>query len=306
MQSRLMRAARFGLRTAAIAGVAIGGLWIGELVRPHRAQAEVYERAVRRTVGLLGALDLQPNRGGHRQLLINGVPVAAQLARSPDDPRELAEAIEREALRESLAGTDPGGSPEDQPFRRPFIARGEHWAAFGRFTGPGAGAGTRTLIEHLLAGEGLGPAARGGFFAFAQRAPQGRGSDVWLWQFEEGFDPRRLMGRPGADVQGQDLPSIDRYPGSLRVFTLSEVSDFHHSHAVAYQGRGTPAARRAHYARAFERAGFEPAPDGRRAGEAAAMIFRGERAEATVAVVPADGGDAIDLLQIRSLEAGSE
>jgi hypothetical protein len=249
------------------------------------------------------ALESSPLPGGNRVFLVNGNRMLAQRSRTASDPRSVLDRVLYELEADDARRAEAGELQDLVGFDRPFRKDGESWGIVGRLAGPGPVIGEEGVLTHLAAGEGLGPAARGGFVVFATaRGPRG-GSDLWTLRFDEDFDPMRFVAHPEDDVDGGDLPGIERFPGTRRVMSFSELSSFGNRHAVAYEGRGSTRARERHFTDSLAAEGYALA--NRKSEPGFSMLeFSGPGGDLTVFCIrPAPSHpDAIDLIQIQPKE----
>jgi hypothetical protein len=202
--------------------------------------------------------------------------------------------IDREALENGLDLT--------YAFRRPFRYEGEGWGLFGRLTA-GPLEPFETILNPLVAGKGLGPSGAGAFAVLALRAPGQFETDVWTIRFDEDFDPLAFVGPREGDVDGEDIPGIERYPGSRRIMRISESSVAGVSHGVAYAGGGTIDQHLRHFHAVFRRMGLRPSrPLGGSNG--VVMRYSGNGLEVSAFIEGSGGPSAeiVDLIQVRNTE----
>lgn len=274
---------------------------------PSWALADVYSQLPPSGMSVLDLLRSKRATGGDRLLLVNGTRMLFRLSKSKDDVPQILDRLEARVNEEYADTAMYPQAPEDgmpSPFARPFRTGGEGWGVVGRLAGPGRVDGEDGIFASLAAGRGLGPAAEGGFIVLAlQHGGTGRGSDVWTARFDPGFDPWKLMPRASGDVEGGDLPRIHRYPGSRRVMSISELSEFGNHHSVAYQGDGSVRDRTSYYKRVMQSAGYRL--DSEREDRNASMTrFSGSEADVTVFSYSAASrsNEVIDLIQYQPKE----
>lgn len=295
-------------RSSMIAVVLATFFALGQWLRPQPAEADVVQRFGMQLASLADFLALDARPGGQRLIRINGQVMYSELSSSSRTPAEILDELEARAQIEYAAlDLEPTteaireGRELTYLFRRPFRTQGDGWGAFGRLTaGPLTSAAS--LIGPLASGGGLGESAAGGFVVLALREAEAEESDVWTLRFERGFDPLAFAVPTDRDVPGDDLPGIERFPGSRRALRLTESASTGVTHVVAYEGAGSVDGHAHHYASALVAAGLRLTNTSRR--DARALLqFSGAGVLVDVFLSRADGSGApvLDLIQMRPL-----
>jgi len=297
------------LRALVIGSILVGGFWVGEWLRPNRAEADVYLRVEIQVSSLLDFLRLDGRLGGKRLLEVNGNRLYSQLSTSSQTPQEILDTLDARAGLEYAAMEIPvdrealeNGLDLTFHFRRPFRYEGEGWGVFGRLTA-GPLEPLDSILGPLAKGRGLGPSGAGGFVLLALRAPEQRETDVWTIRFDERFDPLAFAGPRDADVAGGDIPGIQRFPGSRRIMRLSESSVAGVTHGVAYAGGGSIGQHLRHFDGVFRRMGLRPGPPvGGPDGTLTRYLGKGLEVSVFIDGSAGFSSEIIDLIQVRNTE----
>lgn len=221
------------------------------MLAPRYVDADVYQTLQMRVRSIVELLRGEVHPTGPRLVIINGQTIHTDLRRVPHPPHDVLEALAagtRRLMAATPSATIPSGSlaKEDEhsfaeALRRPFRLEGKEWGAYGRLASETHLSDQALLHTTTSSGpdETSLPAFRGGFLVLALATEEGKSSDVWTLRFAPTFNPLAMVGTPGQDVPGIDLPGFTRYPGSRRIVSLTELSHTGETHLLFYEGSGS-------------------------------------------------------------------
>jgi hypothetical protein len=291
------------LSAALVCGAA---LWFGLSFGPKPAEADVQLRVVRQVSEVASALGLDPAQGQVRRLHVNGSLLHTWVGESRLSPTQVGDRLDATlAARGDMPPRPEGewGSSEAAEWvfgelARPFRLDLPGWTGYGRIMQPKPGH-MLNAFERISAGLGLGPGFEPGFFVLAIDDPETKGSSIWWMRYDEGLNPFALVGADGGDVPGPDIPDVARFPGSRRVFSLVEQTDFGSVTIAVYEGAGTPTHHFRHYARALEAAGLARTAGSDPGVSDGAALFTGDGGHISIFSAPAadEPGRTLTLIQ---------
>ena len=278
--------------------------WFGVAFGPQNVRAEIYREVRTLASGVAQAIADRIDPKPDRYFVMNGNVIRAQLGSTDLLPHEFTASVQNGFP----------GSPADMTFlnanaeealsrlsstlRAPRRFDGAGWSALVQIFGgvPGAVEDASATFRRTGA---LGPEAAGGFLLLATRTERAPATDVWLLHFDEDFRPLEYTVEGDREAAGGDIPGVERYPGSRRTLTLSEISPTGRVHNVTYLGGGSVDDHVRHYRDVFTRMGLHEAPSTTHR-EGVVLRFRDAEREATVFVAraPVSGDGVQDLIQI--------
>ena len=270
-------------------------LVIGESLGPKPVNAKVYQVIYHAAQSGADVLELGGRPGGQREFVVNGQRFLGEISQTRKTPKEIIQKLTDQSRNTGFDTEDQASLFEDLDLSgalkailnmsRPFKLEGSNWGVFGQ----------------MYVSSSTGALKQDGYIVFAHGAQSDGKTDVWTMNFPAGFNPFKVLPDLKGDSPGAEVDGIERYPGSRRVYTLSERSAISNAHIVAYAGYGSVQQHTIHYRNTLLRAGLrEKTQLSGRSGNTI-MRFEGKNKELDISISQASGSSNIvlDVIQAR-------
>lgn len=290
-------------------------LYFTQILKPLQAQADVYLKLTNQVGILASYLGQNSQPGGNRKIVLNGNILYSQLSKSMDAPSVAIDRIQAnfETQNRVKSYTQPVSTPVNGPtnekdliqnmstfLNSPFRIDQKGWSAFGKI--PLSILFGNKHFPQTETGENYtNKNVQNNFISLAiQDNPSGPTS-VWTINFDKDASILEMLGNDDEDTPGADISQIERYPGSLRIFSFSEFSDFSESHIVGYRGYGIPEEHLHYYINLLQRAGLSLDRKSSQNFNKAFALFSGKGREVAVFITrdQENKNQLIDLVQVR-------
>lgn len=255
---------------------------------PSVGTADVFQQRLMPAFdGLVAALGGSAGTARQRDLIVNGVPIRADLTYTARPYDESLLRIARARADNYLARFRDMPSPSqlDILLRQPRYMSGAGWAA---------------LVDlHLYAiGAGASGPADAPRVSLAMQHQGPTKSVIWELQFRSVSDLLRLV-RPPEPGPGSSHPLADSgFPGSAVAFSLSEYAADHEWHLITFAGKGNPLEHAKHYSAQLQSQGFVEDRTDRPSVSSRYIQLSVAGAEAAISSSLVPGGTVYDVVQI--------